>query len=74
RSVKYYTGKLSPSGCLTDNLYYILQDQSTKTGELKYNLSPGRFVMEEVNVIAAVETLQGNTYVTQKVFNLAIDN
>lgn len=74
QSVKYYTGTLSSSGCLTDNLYYILQDQSTKTGELKYNLAPGGFMMQEVNVIAAVETLQGNTYVTQRVFNLAIDN
>lgn len=74
KAVKYYTGKLSPSGCLSDNLYYILQDQKSKTGELKYNLPPGGFMMEEVNVIAAVETLQGNTYVTQRVFNLAIDN
>jgi hypothetical protein len=73
REVKYYTGKLSPSGCLSDNLYYVMLDEQRKTGILKYNLQPGGFLMEELNIIAAVETLQGNTYITQRTYNLAID-
>ncbi|HEX6891227.1 MAG TPA: hypothetical protein VF141_11040 [Chryseolinea sp.] len=72
--VRYYTGKLSPSGCLTDNLYFVFLDQARKTGILKYDLQPGGFIMEELNIIAAVETLQGNTYITQRKYNLAIDN
>lgn len=74
KSVKYYSGKLNASGCLEDNLFYILQDQSKKTSQLKYHLPPGGFIMEEVNIIAVVETLLGNTYVTQRIYNLAIDN
>ena len=74
RAVKYYSGKLSPAGCLVDNLYFILFNQTAKTGQLKYHLPPGGFKMEEVNIIAVVETLMGNTYVTQKTYNLAIDN
>jgi len=74
REVKYYTGKLSPTGCLTDNLYFVFFDQARRTGVLKYDLQPGGFIMEELNIIAAVETLQGNTYITQRKYNLAIDN
>lgn len=74
RSVKYYSGKLSSAGCLVDELYFILFNQTTKTGQLKYHLPPGGFKMEEVNIIAVVETLMGNSYVTQRSYNLAIDN
>lgn len=74
RSVKYYSGKLSASGCLTGDLYFIMQDESRKTGKLRYHLSPGGFLMEELNIIAAVTTLQGNIYITQRSYNLAIDN
>jgi antitoxin component YwqK of YwqJK toxin-antitoxin module len=74
RAVKYYSGKLSPSGCLTGDLYFIMQNESKKTGQLRYHLSPGGFLMEELNIIAAVTTLQGNIYITQRSYNLAIDN
>lgn len=73
RSVKYYSGKLNKNGCLDDNSYFILL-KSKSMGELKFNLPPGGFRMEEVNIIAVVETTLGNSYVTQKVYNLAIDN
>lgn len=73
-SVKYYTGKLSATGCLNEDLYFVLLNEARKTGELRYNLPPGGFIMEELNIIAAVETLQGNTYITQRKYNLAIDN
>jgi hypothetical protein len=74
RSVKYYAGKLSKEGCLHEDLYFILLNQNKKTGQLKYNLPPGGFKMEEVNIIAVVETILGNTYITQRTYNLAIDN
>jgi len=73
-AVKYYSGKLSTSGCLTGDLFFILQNEAKKTGQLRYHLSPGGFIMEELNIIAAVTTLQGNTYITQRTYNLAIDN
>jgi hypothetical protein len=74
RSVKYYSGKMSPAGCLVDNLFFLLLNETKKTGQLKFHLPPGGFKMEEVNIIAVVETLMGNTYVTQRTYNLAIDN
>jgi MORN repeat variant len=74
RKVKYYTGNLSASGCLNDDLYAILQDEQAKTGKLVYNIPAGAFLMEEVNIIAALETIHGNTYITQRKHNLAIQN
>lgn len=74
RKVKYYTGELSPAGCLNDDLYSILLDEQKKTGVIKYNIPPGAFLMEELNIIAAVETIYGNTYVVQRTHNLAIEN
>jgi len=74
KSVKYYSGKLNRTGCMHDDLYFILQDQTKKTGQLTYNLPPGGFMMEELNIIAVVETLLGNSYITQRSYNLAIDN
>lgn len=74
RSVKYYKGNLTAGGCLDDNLYFILLDQSKKTGRLDYHLPPGGFIMEEINIIAVVETTLGNSYVTQRKYNLALDN
>jgi hypothetical protein len=74
RKVKYYTGKLTPSGCLHNDLYSVLLDEQAKTGKLTYNLPPGAFLMDELNIIAAAETLQGNTYVVQQKYNLAIQN
>lgn len=73
RSVKYYAGKLNKNGCLDDESYFILL-KSKSVGELKFNLPPGGFLMEEVNIIAVAETTLGNSYVTQKVYNLAINN
>ena len=74
RSVKYYKGKLTPGGCITDDLYNLLMNERKKTGQLTYHVAPGRFVMEEVNIIAVVETTLGNTYITQRSYNVAIDN
>lgn len=74
KKVKFYQGNLSPGGCLHDDLEFIRLDERSGTGEIVYNLTPGRFLMEELNIVARVRTLQGNTYITQRTYNLAIDN
>lgn len=74
RAVKYYTGKLTPDGCLNDDLDYILLDEATKTAELTWRLVPGSFVMEEVNIIATFETLMGNTAIVQRKYHVALNN
>lgn len=73
RKVKYYLGSLSKSGCLSGDEYHILQDEIKRVGRLSYNLPPGGFMMDELNIIAAVETVYGNTYITQRSYNLAIE-
>jgi hypothetical protein len=74
RKVKYYTGNLTVSGCLNEDLYSVLLDDKAKTGKLTYTIPPGSFLMEELNIIAAVETIHGNTYIVQRSHNLAIQN
>jgi hypothetical protein len=74
KKVRYYTGKLSPGGCLTDRNYFILLTEDQKTGKIVYSLSPGQFIMEELNIVAVVETILGNEYVTQQTYHVAIDN
>ena len=66
-------GKLTKGACLSDDLYHILQDETRRVGRLTYNLPPGGFMMDELNIIAAVETVYGNTYITQRAYNLAIE-
>jgi antitoxin component YwqK of YwqJK toxin-antitoxin module len=73
-SVHYYKGKLSPSGCLHQDLDHIYFNEAKKQGEIKYYLPPGGFLMEEINIIAKVKTSLGNEYITQRSYNLAIDN
>jgi hypothetical protein len=74
RRVKYYRGFLTPSGCLHDDLDVIYQDEQKRTGKLTYNIPPGAFLMEELSIIAAVETIYGNTYIIKRNHNLAIQN
>lgn len=74
KRVKYYKGKLSPSGCLTGGLEPLLVDSGTGIGQVRYYLSPGAFQMEEVHVIAAFETSMRNTFLAQKSYNLSIEN
>lgn len=72
--VKFYKGVLSKSGCLTSWLVPLPFNKKSKQGELKYTVPVGGFLMEEVNVIAEVSTLAGNSYLITKKINVAIDN
>lgn len=74
KKVKFYEGKLTAGGCLHDKLKYIRLDERTGTGELVYTMPPGAFIMEELNLVARMKTKQGNAYITQRTYNLAIDN
>ncbi len=74
KSIKFYQGKLSKSGCLHDGMEYLLMDEATRTGEVSYYLNPGFFVMEELNVVAVFETLMGNTAIVQYTHHVAVDN
>ncbi len=74
RDVKYYVGRLSQKGCLTDKLEFVLRNEQSGSGTIEYYLSPGEFKMEELNIIASFETIFGNTQILQKSFYVSIDN
>jgi hypothetical protein len=74
RQVKYYMGNLSSSGCLTGKLIGIEMDKKSGFGVVQYNLPPGGFMMQELNFIAEIETVMGNTYIAQKNFFVSIEN
>jgi hypothetical protein len=74
RRVKFYIGNLSASGCLSEKLISVMSDKNTGKGRVPYSLPPGGFMMEELNFVAEVETILGNTYVTQKKFFVSIEN
>lgn len=72
--VKFYRGELSKTGCLTNRLVPLPFNSKSKQGELKYTIPVGGFLMEEVNIVAEVSTLAGNSYLITKRLNVAIDN
>lgn len=72
--VKFYRGELSKTGCLTNRLVPLPFNQKSKQGELKYTIPVGGFLMEEVNIVAEITTLAGNSYLMTKKLNVAIDN
>ena len=74
RKVNYYVGNLSSTGCLTQNSISIGSDSKKDVGLIKYQLPPGGFMMQELNFIAEIETIMGNTYLTQKKFFVSIEN
>ena len=74
KKAKFYEGNLTKAGCFSDNLNHILLNEKTGVGAIVYTLPPGGFLMKELNIVALVKTTQGNIYLTQKKFNLSVDN
>jgi hypothetical protein len=74
KRVKFYIGNLPASGCLSEKLIFVMTDKNTGKGKVPYSLPPGGFMMEELNFVAEVETVLGNTYITQKKFFVSIEN
>jgi hypothetical protein len=72
KPAQFYVGKLE-GGCLYDLMDNILMTSST-TGELPFYVPPRTFIMEELNIIARVKTIQGNEYITQRKYNVAVEN
>ncbi len=74
KKVKYYKGRLSSAGCLTEDAEPLFTNTQTGVGQVRYYLAPGGFQMEELHIIAEVTTLMGNVYLAQRSFNVAIEN
>lgn len=74
KSVEFFTGKLTNGRCLGDQASKVWNTDRNGVGEITITLPPGGFMMEELNIIAKVKTRQGNYYITQRKYNLAIQN
>jgi hypothetical protein len=65
KKARYYTGSLSPGGCIWDQSRFVLLNEETNVGTIMYYIYPGQPLVEDVTITAVVETLMGNSYVTQ---------
>ena len=73
KKVEFYTGTLEDNKFFGLNAGKIYKQNKGKA-EIVFDVRPGMFIMKEVNVIAKVKTTMGNTYITQKKYNLAVEN
>lgn len=73
KNVEYFLGELDNGSCLHNRLSDIYK---VKNGiaTIDYNLPPGAMVMETINIVAKVKTVQGNYYITQRKFNVAAEH
>lgn len=75
KSVEFFNGKLEDGGCLSaDRKSDIKRGKRPGSGEINYFLYAGDFIMEEINIIAKMKTVQGNYYITKRKYNVAIEN
>ena len=72
--VEYHRGDLLDGGCLGNFIGGIFPGKKKGTGLITYTLPSGGFLMDEINIVAKVKTLQGNYYITQRKYNVAIEN
>lgn len=73
KNVEYYEGILT-DGCIDRYMEKLRSGTRKGVGEIRYQIRRGGFLMEKVNIVAKVKTLQGNYYITQKEYNVAIEN
>lgn len=74
RAVNFYAGRLTPSGCFDLKKLDGIRTSQNGVGELRFDLYPGQFMMEEIHVVAKVKTVLGNEYYTTGTYNLSIRN
>jgi hypothetical protein len=75
KEVEFYTGVLT-------NQKYIGMDASRvwslsgnkNEAEIVFTLPPGSLVMEKLNIIAKFKTVNGNYYITEVPYNVAVEN
>ncbi len=72
-SVEYYSGKLKNGNCFAEGFEEF---SNVKKGVLRieYAVPPGRFLMEQIDVIAKMKTVQGNYYILERHYNVAVEN
>jgi hypothetical protein len=70
--VEFYEGSLT-DGYIGKDCELVYETSPSK-GKIDYSLGPGEFLMKKLNIIAKIKTDLGNYYITQKTYNLAVQN
>lgn len=74
KNVSFFKGKLA-DGCWNDELVLLESSREHKGEGLdEYYIPRGGFIMQEINIVAKVKTRLGNYYITERKYNLAVDN
>lgn len=72
---EFYTGTLTDNKYLGDKVSRAWSLSDTKgEADLIFSLPPGSLLMERINIIAKFKTINGNYYITELPYNLAIEN
>lgn len=74
KDVTYFEGKLTDGKCLGDDAKEICCTDQLGEVDISFFVGPGQFLMKEINIIAKVKTIQGNYYLTQRKYNVAVEN
>lgn len=74
REVEYYTGELTNGNCIGEKAVKIWNTDRYGLAEIPFQVLPGQFLMQKVNVIAKVKTTLGNYLVIEKSMNVAVEN
>lgn len=70
---EFYAGKLTDGKYIGKDCerLYVIRDGVAR---VDYNVGLGDFLMDDINIIAKVKTDLGNYFITQRRYNIAIDN
>lgn len=71
KRAKYYVGKLDEGIFMHDKMEEL--PTTNGKGIVYYELAPGSFAMEKLNIVGVQKTAKGDYYIAQKTFNVAIE-
>ncbi|HYC85285.1 MAG TPA: hypothetical protein VEB86_08690 [Chryseosolibacter sp.] len=71
--VEFFKGELTDGRYIGKQAEKLFVDRQGRAS-IVYNLAPGDFVMEKINIIAKIRTDLGNSYITQIPYTVAIKN
>jgi hypothetical protein len=71
--VEFFVGKLTPEGCFSPYDLERIPAAGAGKAEMIFNVSQGQFLMETVNLVAKVKTVQGNFFITERPYNVSVE-
>ncbi len=74
KEVEYYVGELTDGKYIGSKASKIWTTDRYGKADITFQLLPGQFIMEKVNIIAKIKTTLGNYYIAQKSTNVAIES